>query len=597
MLLIFPAFLALGLFVPGFFLARALGLRLRWASAFVLSLPILFHAIFWAGVFHLPITMWTVLPILAAITGVAAWRKPPAGAPPGKLKNPLLAWSSDEKLLLALSAAVGAILLAQNALSPLNGFDAPFRWDFLAQRIFELNRFNFYPPLTPADFRAYFFVDGIPPMVSFARWWTYESAQQYLPSLTAIFVVAQFAAAAAFAYGAAAELYSRRAGVLAAAMLAASPLFFRSVLLGQETGLTALAVAATLYFIVAARPRDARLLVAAGLAAALCALSREYGWIAAVIGVIALLWRRRPLADTVLFAAVAGLAGAPWYIRNWIVAGNPVYSLKVASFAVNPIHDAIMRHYDRLLGVQHWTGGQWAGNIAPLLILATPQIFAGVPGLFRGIRERGYLLVAVALLTGVWLASIGFTSGGMPLRVLSPALVVLSITGAGLLEPAFGAARWRSLIVVGLVLCLGWTAAAGAVYPYNPADFAHWSENAFERITLGFEWQQRDEMLKRVPQGARILSDNAYLHAAFAAANVEVVPVWSPEVRFIFSDTPEEAGRKLQELGITRVAYYPNSLNTSYLTGASPFYAALPRLWTTVLDVPNYMRLFGAPGK
>jgi hypothetical protein len=440
-------------------------------------------------------------------------------------------------------------------------------------------------------------VDGIPPMVSFARWWVYESAQQYLPSLTSIFVAAQFAAAAAFTYGAATELFSRRAGVLAAAMLAASPLFFRSVLLGQETGLTTLAVAATLYFVIAARPRDTRVLIAAGLAAATCALSREYGWIAAVIGVIALLWRRRPLSDMVVFAAVAGLVGGPWYIRNWIVAGNPFYSLKLASFAVNPIHDAIMHSYDRLLGVQHWTAGQWGDNLRPLLILAVPQVFAGIPGAFRGLRDRGYLAIAVALLAAVWLASIGYTSGGLHLRVLSPALVVLSITAAGWLEPMLNRTKWRGLLVIGVVLCLGWTAATGAVYPYSPLDLAHFSEIAFVGTTPNFEFQQRAAMLKAVSPGGRVLSDNAYLHASFAEVGVEVVPVWSPEVRFLFSATPEESSRRLQELGITRVAYYPTSLNTTYLTSASPFYRALPQIWTTVLDAPGALTFYGAPGK
>src|ERR1035437_6596006 len=126
------------------------------------------------------------------------------------------------------------------------GGDMLFRWDFLAQRLLALGRFDFYPPLTPADFRTYFFVDGIPPMVSFTHWWLYASAGRYLPPLICVFVAAQFACTLAFTYGAASAVFSRRAGVLAAAMLAASPLYFRSVVLGQETGLTALGIAATL---------------------------------------------------------------------------------------------------------------------------------------------------------------------------------------------------------------------------------------------------------------------------------------------------------------------------------------------------------------
>src|SRR5439155_20848170 len=168
--------------------------------------------------------------------------------------------------------------------------------DFLAQKLFELRKFDFYPPLGPADFHTYFFVDGIPPIVSFAYWWLYAAAGRHWEPLMSLFVGAQFACTLAFTYGAAKELYSRRAGWLAAAALAGSPLYFRSVVLGQETGLTALSIAATLYFVaIASRKADLSAIVSAGFAASLCALSREYGWIAVVAGAIALLWRRHPL--------------------------------------------------------------------------------------------------------------------------------------------------------------------------------------------------------------------------------------------------------------------------------------------------------------
>src|ERR1035437_5172170 len=269
------------------------------------------------------------------------------------------------------------------------GGDMLFRWDFLAQRLLALGRFDFYPPLTPADFRTYFFVDGIPPMVSFTHWWWYASAGRYLPPLICVFVAGQFACTLAFTYGAASAVFSRRAGVLAAAMLAASPLYFRSVVLGQETGLTALGIAATLYFVVTARQaNDVPAMVSAGLAAALCALSREYGWIALIAGVIALLWRRQPLKQVFVFGAVAIAAAAPWYARNWVLSGNPFYSLRFGNFAVNPIHDSILQYYSASLGVQHWTSGTWASVLLLLLLFAMFQVLAGIPAGFRSEERR-----------------------------------------------------------------------------------------------------------------------------------------------------------------------------------------------------------------
>jgi hypothetical protein len=93
------------------------------------------------------------------------------------------------------------------------------------------------------------------------------------------------------------------------------------------------------------------------------------------------------------------------------------------------------------------------------------------------------------------------------------------------------------------------------------------------------EFQISDQLVKLIPPGSRVLSDNAYLHAALAGRGIDVVPVWSPEVRFLFSAPPAESERRLRALGIGNVALYVNSLNTNYLMSASPFHAALPRRW------------------
>ena len=84
-----------------------------------------------------------------------------------------------------------------------------------------------------------------------------------------------------------------------------------------------------------------------------------------------------------------------------------------------------------------------------------------------------------------------------------------------------------------------------------------------------------------------MLSDSAHLHAALIDKGIEVVPVWSPEVRFLFTLPPEEAERQLRALHIGNVAYYPRSLNTRYLVSASRFYAALPQRWRIRAQVPG----------
>jgi hypothetical protein len=600
MLWLFPLFLLVGLFLPGFFVAKYLRHPLWWASAFPISLIVLFHAVFWLGVFHVPITLWMVLPGLLAVSAAFGWlgRRFPLPAEAKPVSQPI---PRQDLLLIVSSAFVAAILLARSAIAPSIGGDTIFRWDFLAQKLLALGKFDFYPPLTPADFRTYFFVDGIPPLVAFANWWLYASAGSYVPALVSLLVTAQFVCTLAFVYGAATALFSRRAGILAAAILAACPLFFNSVVLGQETGLTALSIAAAVYFIVTARHSGGNpSMVSAGLAAALCALSREYGWIALIAGIVALLWRRQPLKQVGVFAAVATAAAAPWYVRNWVLAGNPFYSLTFGNFSVNPIHAAILQHYKTLLGAQAWTAATWSSLLWFLLLFATLQLLAGVPGAFTRFRQNGYLTVIALLLAAVWIQSAAYTSGGLSgsVRVLSPVMVLLSITAAGFLERLAIRASWRKAVVAAVLLCQLWTAAYGALIPINPLalSLSQWPHNAFLRIPPNTEFQISDQLTKMLPPGARVLSDSAYLHVALAAKGIEVVPVWSPEVRFIFSSSPEDSERRFRALNIGSIVLYPGSLNSNYLAAASPLYASLPQRWRVLARVEDALYIL-VPGQ
>lgn len=201
MVWLFPLFLLIGLFLPGFFVAKYLRHPLWWASAFPISLLVLFHGVFWVGVFRAPITLWTVLPGLIAVSAAAAWLGRRSPLPAAETKPVPQPFPRQDLLLILSSAFIAVVLLVRSAIAPSIGGDTIFRWDFLAQKLLALGKFDFYPPLTPADFRTYFFVDGIPPLVSFANWWLYASAGRYLPSLVSLFVTAQFACTLAFVYG------------------------------------------------------------------------------------------------------------------------------------------------------------------------------------------------------------------------------------------------------------------------------------------------------------------------------------------------------------------------------------------------------------
>jgi hypothetical protein len=243
--------------------------------------------------------------------------------------------------------------------------------------------------------------------------------------------------------------------------------------------------------------------------------------------------------------------------------------------------------------VQGWTFSTWTSVLFLLLLFATFQLLAGIPGGFARFRRNGYLIVIALLLVVVWIQAAGFTSGGLEAstRVLSPALVVLSITAAGLLEPFTRRAPGRTAIVIAIVGGQIWAAAQGAIYPGNPLTLPpdKWLQNAFPHVAQPAEFQIRDQLVRILPPGYRVLSDSAYLHAALVDTGIEVVPVWSPEVRFIFSASPEEAERRLRDLHIGSVVCYPLTMNMTYLTSTSPFYASLPERWKPLAQVGDFL--------
>jgi len=281
-----------------------------------------------------------------------------------------------------------------------------------------------------------------------------------------------------------------------------------------------------------------------------------------------------------LFGAVAAALALPWYARNAWLTGNPFYSLRFAALPVNNIHDQILHFYAASLGLQNWTAATWSSIVKVLLVGAPVALLAGTLELFSGFRRNGYLGVLTILWIGVWLQAAAYTTGGIDasLRVLSPVMVLLSIAAGGVI------AGWKNLrpaamLVIGV--CTLATLVQGAIYPaYLPnTDPGRWLQLAFPPSAPPGEFQMVSRLKQVLPPGKRVLSDNAYLHAALSGTGIEVVPVWSPEVEFLFHTTPQEAEKRLADLNIGSVVAYPKTLNMRFLASASGFYAALPQRW------------------
>src|SRR5690606_27064692 len=85
---------------------------------------------------------------------------------------------------------------------------------------------------------------------------------------------------------------------------------------------------------------DAHWLIWAGVAAGAGALAREYG--IAFVGFGALtLFTRQGLTPRhwVEYFVASSVTALPWYMRNWIVTGNPLYSHTLGGlFPGNPVN-------------------------------------------------------------------------------------------------------------------------------------------------------------------------------------------------------------------------------------------------------------------
>ena len=339
-LLVFWPLLASGLLLPGCLLGRIVRSSAPWLSAFLGSAVLLFHLVLALDAWRVPLGPTSVAAGLAALNGLlfllarkSSITVTPLVRPCEKIKMRRTRWlPQGTDWLWLLAAGIGLTSITVRAVvEPLSGWDNLFRWDFLARQMLRLGTLSFYPPMTAGDFLHYGWCDGIPPLVPVLNFWTYLSAGQAAAVATAPRVVGE---AVLLFYGVgrlASFRWGKEAAWPARAALATSALMLWGVAMGQETGLTALTLVAMFVFLDEHGRSGARAdLFWAGLAAGGGALCREYGLAWPVFGLIALAWSGRLRAGWMVFSASAALVAVPWYLRNWILTGNPLYSHDLA---------------------------------------------------------------------------------------------------------------------------------------------------------------------------------------------------------------------------------------------------------------------------
>jgi len=518
-------------------------------------------------------------------------------------------WRNEQPpLVYPLIFGTGLVCLTAfwiGCMVPLSGYDTLFRWEFLARQILRYQTLAFYPPMGASDFRIYFYPDGFAPVVSVSYWWIYAAIGKALPGAVMPLVALQYVSVLCFAYHVGRYFSSSLAGRLTCGILASTPLFFRAVMIGQETGLTALAlVGSTSVLLVNGEDDDSRALILSGLFAGLGALTREYGVALALPAFYLILSRRRGCKGVVIWFTLILLLFFSWYGRNWIRCGNPLYSLSLGLFPVNGVFESLMQYYRELLGFGNFTSSDWNNLFSELVSVATFPIVAGLPMALWQWRRNGWLLLSIFLPAGLWVLSVPYTSGGYiySMRVLSPALVFLSVAaGTGIARVCQNYVWKQKAAAYAVAVLTLYGAFCGAIFPAGIGELD--GVSPIEILMTRFDNPLADKRVgslvgENFPPGSRLLAESAYAHSMFvnAGAPYDLVPIWSPEVKFLFDRgmPPEKQHGKLNELGIVGAVFYAESLNTRFIFENTTLYSNDASKWSKYAETENpvYIRAF-----
>jgi hypothetical protein len=547
--LLFVPLLAGGLLVPGWLLGRALRTPAGVVGALLGSAALLMNLVLVLDALDVTLTgahLAASLAVLCTLLGIIAGFRPSANPVAPRLTAKNFRWQRYHWFLAPAALGLAAIA-TRAALEPLSGFDTLFRWDFLARQMLREGSLHFYPPIHAGDFLLYSWCDGIAPLVSSLYFWAYLSLGQVAAWATTPVVIGQALLLFWAVYQLAARRYDAATGCVAIAILATSSLLLWGVAMGQETGLTALSLIAMFLFVERHREEPAaHWLVWAGVAAGTGALAREYGLAFAALGALALAWRRTPRRGWLEFAFAAAIVALPWYLRNWAVTGNPLYSHPLGGlFPANPVYAEYMDTTRALRALGSSPEALWAYGTM-LAGLASVPLWLGLAGGVTHWRERGPRLVALLALIAIWLWTAGQTSGGYmySLRVLTPALALGAALGGALLgRRAVARPGW---ILLGLLTVLAVDAGARSLYlPFEP-NVAWWRK----RAPAWRDTDKRDALWRNSPNwaainpnwaaiidaadGRQIVVPDPYFHAILAARGAKPVPLFSPAVRFLF---------------------------------------------------------------
>jgi hypothetical protein len=548
-----------GLLLPGTTWAWARRWPAPWFAGGMLSGLLLFMGMVGLALSDLPVTGWTlgVWQSAWALAGLAMGRR---GRP---VAQRTAALGRSEWWIALPALPMLGVMVWRAILQPLSGADVDFRWNRLAEMMVHFRGLAHYPPITSSDFAQYFWPDGIAPLVAGLYAWTYLMAGEVSKVWTFLPVLLQALGLVVLLYELGRSWGSgERGGWWACALGGGTMLLQFAFNLGQETGLMALAVGGlALYLILWQRSGCAELLAPAAACATLAACAREYGLIYPLVGAVWILLAGRKVKPALGFGGAALALPALWHGRNWWFTGNPFYPLDIAGwFPLNPVFAEWMRGYQQLYGapLHHAVGWREIGRL--LAVTALPALVGGLAGLWWWRRVRGWAgsCALVVATTACWLASVPYTAGGLfySMRVLSPLLVLGCGWGGACLAAWVPGRRHLTGLFVGCSLFAIDAAVRALTIPANP-----YQRPPSQWLGAGYELQDEFRLTNqpfllaaaRVSTG-RTLSESAAAQNLYRAAGRELVPMWSPDVAFLFRlDSTDDKVARLQALGFTHV--------------------------------------------
>lgn len=580
--------------LPGWILSRRLTSPLPIYTAFIGSAAFLFLLTLLLDATGLPIQPGTLGIGLALISAALLWRYPKgASLLPDRPADSL---PRGRELLWLIPPVFAFTSVALRAvLDPLSGFDNSFRWDYLARLVLARESLAGYPPVTAGDFERYGWCDGIPPLVALLNHWIYAAAGSIAPVLTAPRVIGEALLLGLLVHRYSRLLWGPAAGGIALAALASSALALWSVAMGQETGLTALGLVGMLYFLeLHAREHRRSHVCWAAVAASIGALSRDYGLAFPVLGLVLISIRKETRSDALHFITVSALIAAPWYLRNWAITGNPVYPMRLGGlFPGNSIHDETMRYIAEY----------WSLSSSPLPLGFIPRFLAalagvlglvGVIGAWRGGRRSLVALAGIALMTVLWLWSIGYTGGGRvySARVLSPALALLAVLAGGVCTfPPFIRMAW-ALLFIGTAADAArrsWLLPEHSFAPVMSYSFDAWRNS--QAVAYSHHAARFWETMLPVAAGRGIVTDHPLHHTLIASRGGRAIPLFSPLLAPTFHPTAALMPT-LHYLRSERIKfvclYLPHSITTEKIVANHPFWSEFSRTFRPNLQVGGF---------